>query len=94
MLRPWIVLAVVASLFLVIYLLGRFLIRIRATERIHCPVKDDDYEVESVWSSSVTWGLGKRVDIRRCSAFDNPELITCEKACMRGSVGTPMVAHG
>ena len=79
---PWIVLGVVALMFVVIYSIGRWMIRIRTAERIHCPNRDQDLEVESIWSADATWGPGKRIDIACCAAFDDPEHVTCSKDCL------------
>ncbi len=78
---PWIVPAALAAavILLVIRALGPRLFRRTLTWRyaFRCPVKERDVATEfreSEWD-------GRRLDVERCSAFDPPEDVRCDKAC-------------
>jgi len=45
-----------------------------------CPFKRRDVSVEFVEQG--TFGLGKRRDVRSCSAFPDPRRVTCGKRCL------------
>lgn len=45
-----------------------------------CPFKKRDVSVELVEQGA--FGLGKAVDVRSCSAFQDPRKVTCSKKCL------------
>lgn len=45
-----------------------------------CPFKRGDVTVEFLEQGA--FGLGKTVDVRCCSAFDDTEKMTCDKRCL------------
>lgn len=81
MTKPFLVLFTVTLLFFVVYFVVRAT-RMRSKERLHCASKDADVEVEFLRKLDPMWGPGDRVDVIRCSAFENPEAIACAKDCL------------
>lgn len=45
-----------------------------------CPFRKRDVSVEFVEQGA--FGLGKAVDVHSCSAFDDPQKVTCGKRCL------------
>ena len=88
MLQSVLVLVAIAVMFAVVYALGRVLIRVQRSEEVHCPVKNEDFIVQSSWTTNTMWEPKDRVDIVRCTAFSNPSQVSCEKHCLRMPVAS------
>ncbi len=84
-------LAAIAALAAVVYLLVQ-VSRARRTETLHCTGKDVDCEVQFECVTDVFGGPGEAVDVTRCSALDDPNHVTCDKACIHMRGPTPVAA--
>ena len=57
--------------------------RVRHGERVHCPLRQQEYDTVALYRLGVSWELGKRVDVVACSAFDDATRVDCEKSCLQ-----------
>jgi hypothetical protein len=80
---PWITLVAVLALFTIVYALGRALTRMRRRERVDCPVRGRQFEIETFWKPDRRFNYSRRVDVASCSAFDDPDHIECGKECLQ-----------
>jgi hypothetical protein len=79
-------LAIGAVILLVIgvFLLGR-LVRPWVRERIACPEQEADFDVVLEHSLNGVWGLGRPLDVLRCSRFPDPGRVSCNKNCLKAA---------
>ena len=50
--------------------------------RVHCVEKGRDFEVD-VLVRPKPWNYGDDADVVRCSAFEHPDQVTCDKHCLK-----------
>lgn len=60
--------------------------------RVHCAAKDADVHVD-VLVRPKPWNFGDEHDIVRCSAFENPNEVTCDKQCLKPLVQLHAAHH-
>lgn len=77
--------AAVLGMYVLVYYLVTWINRIRTTEQVHCPVKDEDFDVDFVCKTGDMWTPGKRLDVVRCTAFDDPDHVDCGKDCVKSA---------
>jgi hypothetical protein len=58
--------------------------RIRTTESVACPGDGKVHDVSFVHTTGDRWEPGEVIDVARCSAFEHPDQVTCNKACIPG----------
>jgi hypothetical protein len=76
------VIAFVAAMTLGVWLLGWRLIEIKSRERIYCDTEDGIFMVDFQRRANAEWEAGPRVGVTRCTAFADPEHVTCDKSCV------------
>lgn len=79
----WWMIPVIGAMALGVWFLGWRLMRIRTTDHVHCDIRDQDYFVDFERRATPGWNPGRKVDVKSCTAFTNPEQVTCAKACLR-----------
>lgn len=80
--NPLGVMAFTTAMFVAVYILGR-LSRMRARERLQCPERHADVDVDFERDLGPAWGPGRKLEVLRCTAFDQPEHVDCDRACLR-----------
>lgn len=55
----------------------------RSRERVRCPERKTEFDVELERRLGASWGPGKKLDVLQCTAFDDPGHVACAKACLR-----------
>jgi len=63
------------------FLIVRAFDRTHQVARLHCDTKDRDVQVDLLVRPK-RWNFGDDYDIARCSAFDDPRRVTCDKHCL------------
>lgn len=58
----------------------------RSTENVRGPLRERDAEVGFERKLDAAWGPGERVDVTSCSELEDPQHVTCEKACLHEEV--------
>jgi hypothetical protein len=71
---------------LVVTLLGSFFVarrleRARQPAKVHCAEKGGDYQVD-VLVQPKPWNYGDEYAVVRCTAFRDPDHVTCDKHCL------------
>jgi hypothetical protein len=82
------VIVAVLAMFVAITLLGRFVGTVRSGTRMRCPLDGGEHNVDFLRGLTTTWSPGKRRDVLACSAFADPERVTCGKECLHGRPAT------
>jgi hypothetical protein len=82
--NPLYVMAFITAMFAAIYLLGR-LSRMRARGRLQCPERHADVDVDFERAFGPSWGPGRKLEVLRCTAFERPDHVDCDRACLRSS---------
>ena len=73
-----------AAAIALVYLLAR-LRRWHVRERIYCATKNAVLDVDMVRRTGADLAPGEKLNLTSCSAFENPEVVECDKPCVRCS---------
>ncbi len=81
---PILVIGIVALAFSV-WALGLWIGRGSVARAIHCVERNIDVDLQVRTRLDAHWAPAAACDVVECSAFDDPEAVTCDKACLRSA---------
>lgn len=88
----YILLGTLAMTLAAAFVLSRLFDKQHQLTRVHCEARHADFEVD-VLVRPKPWNFGDDHDIVRCSAFEDPSHVTCDKRCLEPLVQLRAVHH-